>query len=286
MRKIIIGIMLSFACVMNSQGISMLTDDSLWEYSSVVRFNEYPDGNYKINSYFNYALGDTEEINGKIYYKLYYSSLDLDYRSVEPGLGYRYMVGLREDDGRILVNRDAYISFLQNSQLGDPDYIPYNLTDDGELILYDFNMQVGDKYNSVAGYNDVSVVEITKVETKDGMSRKLFTLSNGLKLIEGIGCINSRGMLINYLNPPYFREDLPWRNVAFLSGFGLSGEWVYKQTIDDFANNNVGIEGVKMDEADDASAPLYDLLGRKVTGVPERGIYIRDKKKIWIDKNY
>lgn len=292
MRKIIIGILFFWICDMNAQSIRLLENDPLWMYCFYSYFTDYLEGHPHPNceAYYWFAIGDTEEIDGKVYTKLYWKSPpEPESRVVEPGRGYRFMIGIREDGGRILVNYEKYKDFLQiynNASIsGDPNFLPYILTDDGEMIIYDFNMQVGDKFNSVPGFKDISVADIAKVTTKDGVERKLLILNNGLKVLEGIGCINSRGMFLNYLNPINYREDHFWLNVAFISNFVLSQESIFTQTIEDIAADHVGIEGVKMDGVEDTFAPLYDLLGRKMTGVPEPGIYIRNKKKVLIDKN-
>lgn len=269
MKKVIIGILLFYVCSIDAQSVHMLEGAPFWVYCNVMVSDHY-----HIDSHYFYRIGDTEEINGKIYYKLYYDRDYMESRAIEP-----VTINIREDNGRILVNYEAYMAFLKDHPQGDPDYIPYKLTDDGEMILYDFNMQVGDKYNSVSGHEDISVTNIEMITTKDRVERKLFTLSNGLKIIEGIGCISSRGWLLSYLNPTYFPDYLPWSYFTFISNFEVFGEQIYGQVIDDF----VGIEHITVDKTNEVSFPLYDLSGRKITGNPEQGIYIRNRKKVWIE---
>ena len=41
----------------------------------------------------------------------------------------------------------------------------------------------------------------TPIETEDKILRKMITLSNNMTIIEGIGCIDSSGTFLYYLNP-------------------------------------------------------------------------------------
>ena len=55
------------------------------------------------------------------------------------------------------------------------------------------------------------------------------------------------------------------------------------QDFDIIATDFSGIEEIRVDEElDEPQSPLYDLQGRRVTGTPERGLYIRNGKKVWI----
>lgn len=55
------------------------------------------------------------------------------------------------------------------------------------------------------------------------------------------------------------------------------------QNFDIIATDFSGIEEIRVDEElDETQSPLYDLQGRRVTGTPERGLYIRNGKKVWI----
>lgn len=276
----------------------MLKEDHFWEYSLYSYFigEVEPDPPFPTTvteSFYRFALGETEVINGKTYHKLYWGKPSApDCRTADlHGNGFHFMqASIREEDGRILVDCEIYKTFLEykwyDILTGRADYIPYKITDDGEMILYDFNMQVGDKYNSVLGHDDVSVVKIEKITTNDGIERKFFILSNGLKIIEGIGCINSSGMFLNYLNPVIDRKDGPyWLNGSYLSVFRWFDEYdnpIYSRTLEEVIAGSVGIVPATMDKEDNISAPLYDLLGREIIGTPEPGIYIRNRKKIWV----
>ena len=114
-------------------------------------------------------------------------------------------VGIRESDGRVFVDRDEYMALLADDSYwsweGNRNFIPYEQTADGELVLYDFNKQAGDYYCYMDGFGVVYVTRLDVIETSDGSHRKIQTLSNGYRIVEGIGCVNSPGMWLCYLNP-------------------------------------------------------------------------------------
>lgn len=303
--KITIGLLLACFCGINAQNTGMFEGDPFWSYCLYSRFEKYLEEKEfkRVDCSYNYyAIGDTLEVNGKDYYMIYrgYSS-DPESRSILPPSYRSLNVGIREENGRILADYEMLLTHLQDfyypNIIFDSNNFPYEVADNGEAILYDFTMQVGDKFKSVPKRKDIWVTNIDRIITKDEVERKIFTLNTGLKIVEGIGCINSRGELLRYLCMPDFRQfpldELPYAtNVCFLAVFSyLPTYWedvkdikkhIYIQPIEDVATDFVGIEHVTMDEADDTSTPLYDLLGREVIGIPEQGIYIRNKKKIWI----
>lgn len=219
--------------------VHMLDGVAKWYYYWVFNVEEYNTANeygkYRYEWFSEYAAYDSTTINGKLYRKIYQRS----YNVIAPPLGSisggAYVMGLREENGKVLVNYEEYINYLKRLDYehteayykelaeqmgkdiklkdgktmetdnwvegGDVNYIPYPLTDDGEMVLYDFTMQVGDKFRSVAGHDDISVIKVGTVTTVGNIERRKLTLSNGLVLIEGVGCINSPSRLFTYLNP-------------------------------------------------------------------------------------
>lgn len=223
--------------------------------------------------------------------------------------GFHQVIGVRTENGRVLVNRDEYLnmvnadcptwsfyvdkdrlkdshwsSFVDDSSqnvspwsfYADKEYLPYEQTDDGELVLYDFNMQVGDKYPSVEGHEDVSVIMTDRVTTRDGVTRRLLVLSNGYKLLEGIGCLNSPGMFFFYLNPSL--EMATNCSTTSLNLFETYNDNRKNEVIiyqwDDFVT--LDIEAIKACP----TYSLYDLQGRRLTQQPRKGVYIRDGQKV------
>lgn len=154
--------------------------------------------------------GKTIDVNGKKYHKLYAvptvydAPINAPLRMTAEEAMYRF--GIRMENGRLLADYNGYMSLLKNDKtgftpLGDINYIPYEVTDEGELVLYDFNMKTGDKFRSVEGHDDISLIDIKTVDMAEGDNKKLLTFSNGAKVIEGMGCINSPGMFFGWLNP-------------------------------------------------------------------------------------
>ena len=113
-------------------------------------------------------------------------------------------LGVRREGGRVYVDKEEYLAHLSRGfdfsqpSFGTPDYLPYPETYDGELILYDYNKEVGEKY-AVSVDEDIIVEAKDNVTLSDNTEHRRLTLSNGLVLIEGIGCINSDGLLFDYL---------------------------------------------------------------------------------------
>ena len=95
-----------------------------------------------------------------------------------------------------LLDKDSFWS-----RVGDASYIPYRETEDGELVLYDFTMEPGDSFQHVDGHDDIVVDSVGTLTTLDGLQRRLIYLSNGCQVAEGMGCLNSGGGLLFYLNP-------------------------------------------------------------------------------------
>ena len=176
--------------------------------------------------------------------------------------------------GKIRVRRignDFDFGFLAN-----PDYIPYEVTEDGEMVLYDYTMEVGDSYRHVDGYDDVCVTSKDMVMLKDGKEHVRLKLSNGLELIEGLGCINSKGMQMCYLNPSadamineyvtqYLSASLTWADINNNLIYGERGP--VKNAINTVTDNS------------SSSITLYDLQGRRLADRPRKGVYIRDGRK-------
>lgn len=258
------------------------------QYGDVYDFD--PDKIYYVWSYYgstsletafteDYYLYDSFESNGNIYRMVLAEG---DSKGGPPFTGgeLTYMTGVRETDGRVLVDRGEYLGLMAEGMtwenLGDSQYIPYRQTGD-ELVLYDFNMNPGDKYPSFEGYEDISVVSKTIMITRDGVSRQLLTLSNGCKLLEGIGCLNSLGLLFFYLNPAQNPKDYQSYGLyQFVKRRGRNSniEIVYQQGDEKTA----GISEVK--QAEFSAPTVYNLQGRRVNGTPRPGIYIREGRKV------
>lgn len=147
-----------------------------------------------------------------------------------------------------------------------------------------FNLHVGDstyvKFTSSG--NPVFVAEVVNEEVINvcGIERRKLTLQTEDGYIgywvEGIGA-NTYDF---YLIPVYYSS----------MGYGYhlvkcfqNGECIF--TEDDFLTSTDGIKDVEVSEKDatlSEDAQLYDLSGRKVTGTPRSGIYIKGGRKVLV----
>ena len=279
---------------------------SVWVYTYLDRWTVKGDSIYGSGSYYIYQSIGTIEFEGREYTMIRIEGAEMPtvkQRRVSGQYIPDNYLAIRYDNGRILTNRQDYMNYLANKysddyeyhrnkyrvSFGDASYVPYHQTDDGEIILYDFNMEVGDRYLHVEGYDDVYVTETDSVALTDGKHKRL-TLNNGLVLIEGIGCINSPGMLFDYLNPsPFIKTwicDLALYDIVDEDGGAASP--IYEYTNPLIADRAVGIEEVK--GTNEKERVVYNLQGQRISvnsvfSVPSvlpKGVYIVDGKKMWV----
>ena len=178
----------------------------------------------------SYTIKGTKAMNGKTY-----GLLNMEHRSYDGARAmgpedlswYYATLGIRDEGGKIYVNKEEYLSLLTQenswSLVGEVEPLPYEETFDGELVLYDFNKNVGDEYCQLADGTSLTVTNVSVLTTEDGISRRRLTLSNGFDLIEGVGCTNSPGFLLYWLNiKPDCKERM--RNVGLLTYYGIREE--------------------------------------------------------------
>lgn len=303
-KLLFVAALLCGCCGVRAQSVSMLSNAPRWIYFMGTG------AHHDLNSGFRYCCDSdnifytdgTEVIGGKTYQRLCISVLHLDGGSMRSPrkTGYsdddiydgEFLVGLREEGGRVYVNEAEYMDFLRGTgrkgTLGNPDYVPYERTDDGELVLYDFTMKAGDKFRSVEGYPDVWVAEVKDTLLDDNVTRRMQVLSNGMVVIEGIGCIYSAGMLPAYLNPKPAGADDMGTDIslfAVLTRFSTEQQVVFSKDFEDYEGFFVtGIVPAATlqggTDKDDGRAPLYDLTGRRVVNPQPGHLYIRSSKKV------
>ena len=129
--------------------------------------------------------------------------------------------------------------------------------------------------------------EILNVETINvcGIERRKLTLWRNRSValgywVEGIGA-NTNDFYITLSNP-----FISTSTGTYWSGIVKcfqDGECIF--TADDFLTSTDGIKDVEVSEKDatlSEDAPLYDLSGRKVTGRPRSGIYIKGGRKFLV----
>ncbi len=282
---------------------------NLWQYEAFDEWSTHGDsviGKYDENNGYFFAISKDfiVTINEKDYYAMTQYPMphtingmsgDKRETSDPPHERQRYSIGVRFENGRVLTDCEDF-KYYQSCHLiyddyriflfshGDPTYLPYNLTADStELILYDYTMEVGDSYRHVDGHEDIFVVKKDTVEIygKPAVPLRRLTLSNGLVLIEGIGCINSNGMLIDYLNPePQYTSRYTY----------LSACTDYNRSVYDYVQDcgvsiidsaTLGVSStIRIPQSSETC--IYDLQGRRLKGEPKRGIYIKDGKIVLV----
>ena len=217
--------------------VKMLEGDKIWSYTSYNKKKlEYRICD--VYSYMGFRLYGEKNINGRSYREMGYSLTLMDSRSNEP-LQTPY-VGLREEGGRIYVDKEEYLSLMsEESELYgyvDPTYLPYEETADGELVLYDFTMKPGDRFRHVDGHDDIIVDSVGTLTTADGVERRLIYLSNGCQVAEGLGCLNSAGTLLSYLNPRNMLGMEFHTEYCALTEVIKDGENSFKRTMEEIAD--------------------------------------------------
>ena len=240
-----------------------------------------------------YMVIGKHEKNGKTYFtvryqKIYYeegwrTSADEDEKYMFDVDNEHYrQIGIREQDSKFLVDKDEYITLLNEdkfgARVGNPEYIPYETTEDNELVLYDFTKREGDVYAYSQEGEPITVASVESFVADDKSSRILMTLSNNLKIIEGIGCINSPGTLIYYLNPGKRNHQiclLGWYGYKYAPG---NLNLIFFQSFKDAAREIVA--GISDAVQYDYDKVIYDLQGRRLTQQPRKGVYIRDGRKV------
>ena len=255
-----------------AQNMDMLSGNPQWTYSQ----------------YFNGVLSDIEpyaliddinngltEINGNKYHLLFQveqlvtDNGEVLFHPIEP-------LRVREKDGKVFVLLEDFQNQVNRLRKNELDVVPlhYLQTSETELLLYDFTLRAGDRYPTSAACEDIYVYKVEFIVTNDGNSRKLLILSNGLQILEGIGCLNSRnGTLLYYLYPPeawkYNDQSYDKRLYSYIkneksiySEFPLSSTMVQTRF-----NNN--------------STPFFyfDLQGRRLAAPPKKGVYIENGRK-------
>ncbi len=158
----------------------------------------------------------------------------------------------------------------------------YSFWIDGELILYDFTMKKGDELPSRDG-SKLTVKEVTERKDNAGNSRTVIVLSNGVEIMEGIGCTSGAGLFAAWLNPVVspIQGGITYGALIRLE---KGGTVVYEKSWDEsrkeYAEYLQATDITRIEEAsaiDDA--PVYDITGRRIAGKPENGIYIKGGKK-------
>ncbi len=254
------------------------------------------------DKFFKYELKEAYELNGKTYNRLYQTVADA-YWNIGEELP---VFGLRESNGRVYADYDEVANYANGTYL----HSSYTVTEDGEVLLYDFNMSKGD---TAAVHDDVLssyIYDAKSIALNGGDERTVFELhcmhdlGGGesfdvfhATVISGIGAQYGDGGLLGYL---YFGETLICAHDEFLNVYVEDGRVVYTAPAEPEADGNrnlarmayhadpffgdlvTGIKDVKPGLGANRPEAVYDLGGRRMTGALKPGVYIRGGKKIVI----
>lgn len=178
---------------------------------------------------------------------------------------------LYEQKGKIYVVQPFYQNYILHvfPDVGEP-YTHLGIPPES-VLLYDFTLEAGDRYPC---RGEVYVWETGTMTARDGLERRTMVLTNGLVLIEGIGCVNSPLGLFGYQNQTGAANEVPAACMEFFGKDGLEGSPLYLPG--DVQLLSVG-DMVK--ELRTGCPAIYDLQGRQLVSPPEKGLYVRDGKK-------
>jgi len=235
-------------------------------------------------------IKDQEVIRDKMYLKVYrrlyrwdkifadfedkdwWESSDFDTRAIG------HVVSIREEGNRVYADKAMYVELIKTLFPAKNTIYCAEAEDPNEVLLYDFGLEKGDRYPFLDG--DVTIADVTEYQ-----GRKVQRLSNGLIIIEGIGCINSVGTFIVYQNTPIDIE----LQYARVSPRKSASE--HPQLVAALASHNQGLSywdfkvltevvNVKYEEP---AYVIYTLSGRRLPTLPtQKGIYIKDGRKVLI----
>ena len=284
------------------------------EYKSMIRYDRvwecYSDGQDSGLVVKCMKFVGTEEINGKEYHRIEtfrktfpkYDHLDrtFSYDNYVDGLN-QHEGYLREEGGVVytLVICYLYESPEYSFEYG-PLFIPgKNEPDDNEVIVeipvYDFTHKNGESYSGMSfctGISHTCAFSINRDETIEiggEMYRKICMLPDELKgneywygeeVVEGIGA-TTHGCL-NY-HELKLRPTQIWAQNYFNRLLDLNGNVVYNPKPDLAYNVEYDSfqtpDGVCIVSDSVDTAPLYDILGRRIANPAPGQLYIQDGKK-------
>ena len=228
----------------------------------------------------------TEVVNGKVYKKLYIEEISWGVRAFvtfpkDEDLHKVHVLDIREEDGRIYTLKGMYIDFLNHhatdEELNSHDIFLATADDENEVVLYDFTLEEGDPYPSM-GLPIVKQVEYIRLNNNE--DKKVLRLSNGLVIIEDLGCIYSLGTLVCYQNQRV-KETNPQGDgylFGYLNRYGKGEDVLFQcqKSSSVFTKINhvvLNKSRVKL---------IYDLQGRQLPHTPQKGVYIQNGKKVAI----
>ena len=269
---------------------SMIRYDRVWEYI-YIHWND-------TRTYY-VKLDGTEEINGKTYHRLvafkevrYTYDYDAQVYILDTNDDYLNYEGyLREEDGKVYTLVATGINEWGNRFM--KLYVPGQAISDSyileEKLLYDFTIKEKESFQGVCALGWAEEVpfiadSIEHVEI-DGEDHRLFRIHMNDEcyrdftepMVEGIGFANYGCLTSINLDVP----TCPCMNHIFNRVLSTDGRVVYRNE-DDCVEVPVGsLAGISSisSRPREVAAPLYDILGRRISTPAPGQLYIQDGKK-------
>ena len=243
-------ILLLFSTVSYSQNNSsprLLVDGKTWEYLLVHTYIDFSDVKQKVDSIYVRVWIDGDSIvDAQTYHRMRISRSD---GATAPDELWR------ENDGKV---------FLLNRLNGK------------EELMYDFTLKAGDRF-SMQGINNLTVKSNDEVLVND-VIRKRITIAQSevFPWVEGVG---NAGLLTEPLGSP-FGNGMAWHLLSCVE----NGEVIFGEK-DFYAP---AYDGSITDSTHDVAAPVrekgddifHDLQGRRLNGIPQKGVYIQNGRKM------
>ncbi|MDE5871155.1 MAG: hypothetical protein K2H22_04305 [Muribaculaceae bacterium] len=272
------------------------------EYRSMIRYDrvwEYEEINWETCHACYVKFDGAEEINGKTYHRLvcfrrvgfdsdkdgqcYLFDVDENY--------YRHEGYMREEDGKVytLISNAVYSDGYFCGGLYMPTDNGEDPTDLEERLIYDFTRNEGESYHGLqleyAWAEDMTwnVTSVDSVEIDGEEHRRMRVYAEGydrheLTMVEGIGIDSYYGCLttINFL---VMAAD-SYKNHIFNRVLSMDGRMIYGAE-DGYSDIPVGdFLGVgTLIQPSEAEAPVYDVMGRRISSPAPGQLYIQGGKK-------
>ncbi len=301
MKYLLITISAVLLAVAGNVSARPFTTGCKWSYA-------HWDDCHETHSFSLFELDEPYELNGNTYYKLYRTNIDEKGNRGER----QYIIGLREKDGIVYANHDEYMEVSESNGLEYDIYgFPYSMADN-EIILYDFNLNVGEFIGSPDNEITYFISGIQPVTLENGKEERILDVTARMNqhpsykpeflyrnMISGIGSLYGEGLLLHYLDAYIYSPSLPpCETEHFLNAYVEDDRLVYKAPsyTGDPAEEHLShttykddpflggfVTGIKSVTAESNKADedvFHDLSGRKMTGTLKPGVYIHNRKKI------
>ena len=273
--------------ILTIKAIPFLEECKVWKFSYISFF--YNENHYHVSHEDWFKTIGKEMVGDHEYFLILLEEVTFDantYRwkmaSSLPGSEYDradsgFYVHVREDNGRVFILKDDYISLCVSKYGVNPDISSMQLDGEDDVLLYDFNLSIGDTY-PIPGHVTVTA---TGEISFNGTAYQYQLLSNSLLIVKGIGCVNSYGGLFTYQSSPLMKfYDSYYRYVTFLNWLVVyyDEKEIFQYTNNISEEQLLGVGDITANKHPKLGS-IYDIHGHRLKTPPAHGIYIRDGKK-------